>query len=504
MRASAGRDPAADARAVQANGTPTSRWEALRQQVQVQGQAIRRVGWGVADQGMSSLTNFVVVIAVARTLGAEQLGAFSLAYVTYGFALNASRGLATDPLMVRFGGGEVPAWRRAVASSSGTAAVVGLTIGAAMLAVAAFLPSGLGGPFAGLGLTLPGLLIQDSWRYAFFALGRGGHAFLNDLLWGVLLVPALVVARVTGHASAFSFMLVWGLIACVAAAIGMVQTRIIPRPLQVGHWLSQHRDLAYRYAAEGVSSTIAGQLRTYGVGLILGLAAVGYLQAANTLMGPYSIILLGTTAVVVPEVGRILRRSPDHLLRACLLVAAALAAIGMVMGGLLLVLLFGGLGQLLLGDIWGPTSPLVAIVLVGMLGGSLQAGAVAGLHALGAARESLRAMLLVSAVYLGCALAGAAAWGTVGAAWGQAAAMWLGSLVSWWHLELAWNATHGTSGERRRRSLPRHARRGVPRRPAKAGRQTNAASREGPPGSRTWDDPLPTPLLRTEPRPKGG
>ena len=48
-----------------------------------------RLGWGIADQALSSVTNFAVVIYVARTLGAAQLGAFSLAYVTYGFMLNA-------------------------------------------------------------------------------------------------------------------------------------------------------------------------------------------------------------------------------------------------------------------------------------------------------------------------------------------------------------------------------------------------------------------------------
>jgi O-antigen/teichoic acid export membrane protein len=65
-------------------------------------QAGRRFGWGVADQAMSSITNLAVNIYIARELGATQYGAFSLAYVTYAFALNASRGLATDPLMVRF------------------------------------------------------------------------------------------------------------------------------------------------------------------------------------------------------------------------------------------------------------------------------------------------------------------------------------------------------------------------------------------------------------------
>ena len=144
---------------------------------------------------MSSLTNFAVSIYVARTLGAAQFGAFSLAYVTYSFVLNASRGLATDPLMVRFSGTDLPTWRRAVASCTGTAAVVGLAAGACVLAAAAVLHGTAGGAFLALGLTLPGLLLQDSWRYSFFALGRGSQAFLNDTVWAVTLFPALVLLR---------------------------------------------------------------------------------------------------------------------------------------------------------------------------------------------------------------------------------------------------------------------------------------------------------------------
>ena len=83
--------------------------------------ATLRIGWGVADQGMSSFTNFAANIYVARALGAVEYGAFALAFVTYSFALNASRGLATDPLLVRFSGTDAPTWRRAVASCTGTA-----------------------------------------------------------------------------------------------------------------------------------------------------------------------------------------------------------------------------------------------------------------------------------------------------------------------------------------------------------------------------------------------
>ena len=155
--------------------------------------ACQRLGWGVADQAMSSISNFAVNIYIARTLGAVQYGAFGLAYVTYGFALNASRGLATDPLLVRFSGTNIPTWRRAVTRCSGTAATVGLATGAIILAAAALLSGTARLAFLALGLTMPGLLLQDSWRYSFFALGRGSQAFLNDTVWVLVLIPALIL-----------------------------------------------------------------------------------------------------------------------------------------------------------------------------------------------------------------------------------------------------------------------------------------------------------------------
>ena len=280
-------------------------------------QAGSRLSWGVADQGMSSLTNFAVSIYIARTLGAVQFGAFSLSYVTYGFALQASRGLTTDPLLVRFSGTDLPTWRRAVATCTGASALTGLATGACVLIAAAL----MGGPtrlaFFALGLTLPGLLLQDSWRFAFFAVGRGSQAFLNDTVWGVTLLPSLILLRMTGHANVFWFVFAWGATAGVGAALGPLQARVMPRLRGSWEWLTQHRDLGFRYLVEGTATSAASQLRNYGVVLILGLAAVGYLQAANTLMGPFQIILYGMGLVALPEAARVLRRSPRHMALFC-------------------------------------------------------------------------------------------------------------------------------------------------------------------------------------------
>jgi O-antigen/teichoic acid export membrane protein len=397
----------------------------------------RRLSWGIADQAVSSLTNFAVNIVIARELGAVQYGAFSLAYVTYGFALQASRGLATDPLLVRFSGTDVPTWRRAVASCTGTATVTGLATGICVLAAAAVLSGPARLAFLALGLTLPVLLLQDSWRFAFFALGRGGQAFLNDVVWAVALLAGLALLRETGHANVFWFVFAWGAAAGAGAAVGPLQARVLPRLSRTWEWLSRQRDLGPRYLMEGTANSAAAQLRNYGLGFILGLAALGYLQAANTLMGPFQIIMAGMGLVALPEAARLLRRSPRHMLLFNVLLSAGLTLAGLAWAVVLLIALPRGLGDWLLGPIWRPAYPLVLPTALVLMGGCAAAGAGTWMHALGAARRSVRAALVTSALYLTGALIGAVTGGTVGTLYGAALATWLGALVYWWELRLA-------------------------------------------------------------------
>jgi O-antigen/teichoic acid export membrane protein len=386
---------------------------------------------------MSSISNFAVNIFIARTLGAAQYGAFALAYVTYGFALNASRGLGTDPLLVRFSGTPLPTWRRAVTNCTGTATVVGLAIGACVLVAGALFHGTVSSAFLGLGLTLPGLLLQDSWRYSFFALGRGSQAFLNDTIWTITLLPALVLLRQTGHANVFWCVFAWGAAATVAAAVGPLQARVLPSLSSGWKWVWRHRDLGPRYLAEGTVNSGQNQLRNYGIGLILGLAPLGYVQAASTLMGPFMVIFFGMGLVLLPEAARILKRSPHRLPLFCACASGGLALLGLAWGVVLLVVLPRGLGQVMLGSLWRPTYPLVLPSTIAIMAGCVQAGAGTGLHALGAARRSLSAMVLGAALFVFCGLVGAVVDGAFGSLCGAAISSWVGALVFWWQLRTA-------------------------------------------------------------------
>jgi O-antigen/teichoic acid export membrane protein len=400
-------------------------------------QASGRLTWGVADQAMSSLSNFLLSILIARSLGAAQFGAFSLAYVTYGFAINASRGLSVEPLLIRFSGTHPPTWRRAAARCTGTALLVGLATGVCALAVGSLVGGTTGLAFVALGLTLPGLLLQDSWRYSFFADGRGYLAFINDTVWTVLLLPLLVFLKMSGHSNVFWFVLAWGATAAVGAAIAPLQARVVPDLAGATEWLSRHRDLGPRYLVENTGGNAADMLRSYGVSYILGLAAIGYIQAANTLMGPFKILFFGISLITLPEAARLLRRSPRHLPLFCAGVSAGLTVLALVWGAVLLIAMPRGLGHLMLGSLWRPTYPLVLPTTLFIMSGCAATGALLGLHALGAARRSLRAALFVSALIVACALVGAKTGGTLGTMRAVAAASWVGTLVSWWQFRQA-------------------------------------------------------------------
>lgn len=417
---------------------------------------LRRAGrvlsWGVADQGVSSLSNFALNIYVARLLGAEQYGTFGVVFVTYAFALNASRGLVTDPLMVRFSHVERPIWRRVVGGCTGTAVSVGLVLGVAVALAAAALRGNLGLGFAALAVVLPGLLLQDSWRFAFFSSGRGAQAFLNDLLWLAVLVPALLALHWAHLANVFWAVLVWGGAATLAAVVGAFQAGVVPRPLRTWQWLSAQRDLGFRYMAEGTTNSASSQLRTYGIGLLLGLAAVGYVQAATTLMAPVVVLVNGTGLIFLPEATRLWRNAADRLLRFCVLIGVGYTVLAVSWAAMLMLTLPIGLGEALLATIWQPTYPLLLPTALGVMGFCVAAGAGTGLKGTGSARRSLRAAVLTSVVYVVSSLTGAFAGGTDGAVWGTTAAMWCGAVVYWWQFvgglresghPVAWSAVLG-------------------------------------------------------------
>ncbi len=402
--------------------------------------AAGRISWGLADQAVSSLTNFAVGAVVARSLGVSAFGAFSLAWVTYAVVLNLSRGLATDPLVVRFSGAEPAVWRAAVRQASATALCVGLAAGAICLLAGLAIGGTIGSGFVALSLALPVLLLQDSWRYAFFASGQGRKAFVNDVVWATALVPALAIAYL--HDSVFAFVLAWGLAAGVAAGVGPLQAGVLPGLSGAWAWVRRHRDLGARYMVENLFNSGSGQLRIYGLGAIAGLASVGAVRGAILLLGPFLAVLMGLSLVAVPEAARALRRSPGVLRKFCLAFGGAQAGAALCWGIVLLTLVPDAAGRAVLGEVWEPASGLIVPVTIEVMAAGMATGAATGLRTLGAAPRGLRAQLWTSAAYLTGGLGGAWAAGASGSAWGVAIGVLATNSVWWLQLRAALRERH--------------------------------------------------------------
>jgi O-antigen/teichoic acid export membrane protein len=395
----------------------------------------QRLSWGLADQAVSSLTNFAVGVFVAHGLGITAFGIFSLAWVTYGVILNISRGLATDPLVVRFSGVRHESWRDGVGRSAGTALAVGIGTGLLSVVIGIAFGGDLGWAFVALGIVLPALTLQDAWRFAFFAAGVGQRAFANDLVWAVAMIPAMWLAHRDG--SVVGFLLAWGLSAGVAAIYGCVQTGMLPRLTGVRSWLRETRDLGTRYMVENVSNSGSTQLRMYGLGAIAGVAAVGSVRGAELLMGPFLAVLMGLSFVAVPEAARVLRRNHLKLPRFCLYLGGVQSGGTLLWGLALLLLVDDRIGTFVLGETWYAAAPLIIPATLSIANAGFINGAAAGLRALGDARRSLRCMLIMSTAYVVFGLAGAFIDGAAGSAWGAAAATSLGAIVWWTQLHVS-------------------------------------------------------------------
>lgn len=407
--------------------------------------AVRRAGWGILDQALSSLTNFALAIVLAQRLDLPEFGAAGISFAAYLIAANASRALTTEPLTVRYSGLSRAAWRPAAASAVGSSLVIGLAAGALCVAVGVGLGGVVGLALIALGLTMPGLLVQDAWRFAFFAEGRPRSAFVNDLAWAILLVPALLAALALGEPTPWPYILAWGISGTCAAVVGLAQARLVPAPLRFRAWFDEHRDIAPRYLVEFVVLSGATQIRLVLVAAIADLSLVGALRGGQVLFGALHPLTYGLQLTLVPDAVRAARQSVAALRRRTIALAAGLAVISAGFG-LALFLLPDEIGRVLLGRTWDDARPTIAGQTLVMASAAVSLGALVGLRALAAAGRSMRARILASAIGIIGAVVGATTRDpALCAAWiGVAVA--LGAIV-WWREYLVALRLATTAGE---------------------------------------------------------
>ncbi len=389
-----------------------------------------RAFWSFADQGLSSLTNAALSIVVARAVGQDAFGAFSLALVTFSFAVGIGRAIIGDIYVIQFSGLRERERRRPTSDATGAALALGLFAALLCVVAAALLPDGeTEAALLALALAFPGLLVQDCYRFVFFAAGRPAAATLNDFVWAVVQFAAVGALIATGNASVFAITLAWGAGALVAAMLGAVQAQAVPALNRARDWFVTHRGLNVRMGLDYALNMSSVHLATYVIGAIVGLAGVGAIRAAQVLLGPLLLLTSGIAAFVLPVLStRVSRGRPVRRF-------AALASLGMTAVSAVwvavLLLIPDHWGVHVLGESWdGARSVLVGCSIVSLFVASTTGPSLA-LRALRQPGRLLRVTLIQSPLILGLGVLGAFLDGPQGAVIGFAVAQGVGALALW-------------------------------------------------------------------------
>lgn len=388
----------------------------------------------VADQAVSSITNFGALIVAARHLDADSFGSFSTVYVIYTLAQAAIQAHVGQELVLHDG----PAEMRLAYSAAGIrfSMIAGAGLGAVLLLCAGGLPA-ISASLVPLALCLPLLMAHEVARNGAAVMRAPQLALALDLAWLALMV--LCIAVVTSQTTAqWVISATWYGSGAVAGMLGFVLLQALKPPHDATPWrylgkrFLGHRFLLETVAVRGVSQALALLLAA-----LAGLAATGAYRGAATLFGPVNILLTSVSMFGSP---RIVERGLRESRRMLLPLAGALSLLALLLTAVLWGLP-GPVGEMVLGETW--TSARALIPAFGVQSVALAFSTVYRIALrVVAPRWTLPLQLATSAATVALFLIGFAYAGVYGAVWGFAG----GAVVSAALMVWAYMRAMGRSG----------------------------------------------------------
>ncbi|RYC11535.1 hypothetical protein [Nocardioides zhouii] len=353
--------------------------------------AFRRLGLGVIDQALSSLSNVLFLVAVARVSGVEEFGAVSFGYALFAFGLSVQR--SSIGLLVSLSA------RRNLPPPALLALLWALVVVALGLALGATVGDGGSAAYY---VVVAGCLVvypQDILRYNAIAQRRAGHAVLSDAIWTSATV-ALVLASLAGVSmDTTTMVLVWvgaGCVALVAIALAE-QVAVASSPRR---WFADHADELRILGPDAVLASLAPLLLAATMAEFMTLGDVAAVRGAGTLLGPTAVLFAALPAVILPEMARILGDDRARLAR----VQAFVMGLLVVAWGGFLLLVPDDVGVHVLGETWTRSIAVLPYAVLELVMWALAAGPISLLSAY----RRWRTLLLARVAYMAmvtCALA---------------------------------------------------------------------------------------------------
>ncbi|MBK4346438.1 hypothetical protein [Lacisediminihabitans changchengi] len=369
---------------------------------------------GIVDQGLSSVSNFFIVIAAARLLSAEEFGAFSVVFITYSIIIGGYQAFIGQELVLANGDRRYLAARAVAACRAALALSIPVVV---VLVVWAILVEEVRGPLVVLAIILGPLAVHETARFGAALLDSTQLAVAIDAVWvgAVAVLIALCALGVFGVPNATMVTLLWG----IAGLVSLVPLAFfVPRIRLLGNHIEfrrvfERRYLGHRFFGEFFAVRATSQGLTIVLGGLAGLTATGALRGVSTLFGPLNVLLNAVVAFTIPILRRFEPRVRDRWTFA---LAGALALVSATLMVVLLVLPDEA-GRLLLGDTWAGARTLLVPIGVQAIALSISTVCVIALRMIDP-KATLWIRLAGAVIVIILFFVGFGIDGVVGAIWG--------------------------------------------------------------------------------------
>ncbi|MDP9075317.1 MAG: hypothetical protein M3N98_14370 [Actinomycetota bacterium] len=382
----------------------------------------RRIALTLADQVVSSASNFATGVVIARLAGARAFGQYVLTAMIWLVVVGIHRALITEPVIVT--SRSTTDRGRLVAQGVTSELMLGgvVTVTVALAAVLALMA---GAPIGRLMLALAPwfipMLVQDYWRAMAFLERRPGLALTNDAVFAIVQIAFVGLFIVIGWRSASSMIVAWGIGSTAGALFGLWWSPSMASPAEALRLVRGLWPMSRWLLADFLSGFAADQAYLVFLALLLTGEDYGGFRAAASLMGPTVVILLAGGNIGLPEASaRANTRNPRTLRLFARRLTAGTAGCVMLYGAVVAV---GG-GQLL-SSLYGPRfarfAPLATfaaveyIILVSVFGQGIALKAAGRMRLVWMARVAVAVASLLSMLLLVRRL------GLIGAGWSAVA-----------------------------------------------------------------------------------
>lgn len=394
----------------------------------ITGGLARRAMWSFGGQFLSSAGNFVVTVLALSVASRSDFAVFSVCLTSYLFLVLVLRALVSIPVTLLYSG------PRDHSDDDSERAALGVGVAASLLASLAVVLVGLAfdtgrSQFAILALGLPGLCFQDCVRYVAFARGTPAVAAASDGVWLTLQLVASLALLTADRATPGSLLAAWTAAGCAAGMVAACRLHLWPDFSGAFGWFRRHSQLWRRLLLECLITSGGFYAIYYGLVAVSGADQLGHLKAAQTLIGPVSVLLMGGAALGVPESVRT-RGDGPRLRRFTLRLSGALVAVTLVCGVVVFVTL-PYFGPHLFPAAWRSARPLLPLLVLFNVFLGASTGPMSSIRALGATDWILRARTASTAGLLAIGLPAARLIGANGALLGLAVTESLLALAAW-------------------------------------------------------------------------